>query len=275
MSEEQPISTTNTEAPQEPSTILGGGGEPPSADNLAFNPDHLPGELANEPSLRNFDSVEKLAKSYVHAVRKLGAPGEELVRINGETDRDEIYNRLGRPEDPGGYEFDGEVPDHFREASHKIGLSKDQARELVSYMAEQNKQQNESMRENYEKEQVNYQQSLQKEFGDDYNKNVELARRAFLQYGDAETVKFLEESGLGNHPGLIKTFSRIGQSLSEDNALLSGAGENLGGMSPVSAESRLAELRADKDFMQAYNDAYHPKHNDAVKRMTDLYQYMH
>ena len=134
MSEEQPISPTNTEAPQEPSTILGGGGEPQSADNLAFNPDHLPGELANEPSLRNFDSVEKLAKSYVHAVRKLGAPGEELVRINGETDRDEIYNRLGRPEEPGGYEFDGEVPDHFREASHKIGLSKDQARELVSYM---------------------------------------------------------------------------------------------------------------------------------------------
>lgn len=276
MSEEATSTTTNTEVPQEPSTILGGGGEPQGTEsNLAFNPDSLPGELANEPSLRNFDSIEKLAKSYVHAVRKLGAPGEELVRVNGEADKDEIYNRLGRPEDPGGYEFDGEVPDHFREASHKIGLNKDQARDLLGYISDQNKQHSESMRDNYEKEQVNYQQSLQKEFGDDYGKNVELARRAFLQYGDAETVKFLDESGLGNHPGLIKTFSRIGKSLSEDNALLSGAGENLGGMTPVSAQSRLSELRADAEFMKEYNDAYHPKHGEAVKRMSDLYEYMH
>ena len=86
MSEVEQTSTTNTEVAPEPSTILGGGGQPePTGD---FDPTTLPGELANEPSLRNFDSIEKLAKSYVHAVRKLGAPGEELVRINGETDKE-------------------------------------------------------------------------------------------------------------------------------------------------------------------------------------------
>lgn len=272
MSEVEQTSTTNTEVAPEPSTILGGGGQPEPTGN--FDPTTLPGELANEPSLRNFDSIEKLAKSYVHAVRKLGAPGEELVRINGETDKGEIYNRLGRPESPDGYSFDGETPDHFKKTAHDIGLNQDQANQLRSYLVDIAQQDNQSARDNFDRQQVEYQQQLQQEFGGDYNKNVELARRAFLRYGDADTVQFLEQSGLGNHPGLIKTFSKIGQALSEDGSVMLGTGEQLGGMSPATASSTMEDLRADADFMEAYRDAYHPKHSEAVKRMQDLYQYM-
>ena len=41
--------------------------EQPSA--LAFDVGSLPSELAGEPCLKNFDTVDKLANSYVHAVR--------------------------------------------------------------------------------------------------------------------------------------------------------------------------------------------------------------
>jgi len=276
MSEETTSLTQNTEAATEPNTILGSAGEPQAAasNQYAFDPTTLPGELANEPSLRNFDSIDKLAKSYVHAVRKLGAPGEELVRINGETDQGEIYNKLGRPESPEGYSFDGETPDHFKKTAHDLGLNQNQAGQLRDYLIGVGKQEDQTVRDNFDRQQVEYQQKLQQDFGTDYDKNVELARRAFLRYGDSETVEFLEQSGLGNHPGLIKTFSKIGQSLSEDGSIVLGAGEQLGGMTPATASSSIEDLKADSEFMSAYRDQYNPKHAEAVKRMTDLYQYL-
>ena len=178
-------------------------------------------------------------------MKKLGVPGEELVRVSSEGDKSEIYDKLGRPETPDGYQFEGNAPDHFKQAAHHIGLNQDQANLLANYLGQMGQADQKRMQGEYEQEQLNYQQEMQKEFGDNYIKNVELARRAFLQFGDNDTLKFLEQSGVGNHPGL------------------------------VTAEARINELKGDPEFMKEYNDAYHPKHVDAVKRMTELYNYLH
>ena len=84
---------------------------------LAFNRDILPEDLRLEPSLQSFDSVDKLAKSYVHAVRKLGVPADELVRMPKEMSAEqqaEIYERLGRPNSADEYVLDiGRVKPQF------------------------------------------------------------------------------------------------------------------------------------------------------------------
>ena len=77
-------------------------------NSLAFDPRSLPEDLANEPSLRSFDDVSKLAKSYVHLVKRMGAPPEQIVRLPSAPDDagwQEVYERLGRPADVSGYGF--------------------------------------------------------------------------------------------------------------------------------------------------------------------------
>ena len=95
---------------------------------LAFSAGSLPEGLRAEPSLQTFDSVDKLAKSYVNAVKKIGGDPANLVSIpqDGES-WDNFYNQMGRPETPEGYEF-GDDPDNelefYRNATHQLGLHK-------------------------------------------------------------------------------------------------------------------------------------------------------
>lgn len=56
--------------------------------------------------------------------------------------------------------------------------------------------------------------------GTDFLKNAELAKRVTLRFGDEALVKGLNETGLGNHPSLVKMFVRIGKLMSEDQLIL-------------------------------------------------------
>ena len=63
---------------------------------LAFDAGSLPEGLRAEPSLQTFDSVDKLAKSYVNAVKKIGGDPASLVSIPQEGESwDSFYNQMG------------------------------------------------------------------------------------------------------------------------------------------------------------------------------------
>jgi hypothetical protein len=53
--------------------------------------------------------------------------------------------------------------------------------------------------------------------GEAFNQSVTLANRAIEEFAPPELRKVLDESGLGNHPMLIKTFARIGKKMSNDS----------------------------------------------------------
>jgi len=59
--------------------------------------------------------------------------------------------------------------------------------------------------------------------GDNFAKNAELAKRVLDKYGSPELKKALNDTGLGNHPELVRVFTRIAQSMKEDNLVLGGA----------------------------------------------------
>ena len=273
--EENATSTTTNPESSTPGTILGGGDLPSTESSGSFNPDTLPVELRNEPSLRNFKTWDDLAKSYVHATKKLGAPSEELVRVASNGDLGEVYDRLGRPKTAAEYKFDGEAPEEFKQFAHDTGLSQDQASKFYDYLGNLGRESNEKAMKAYEQEQLQYQGQLNQEWGDDYKKNAELSRRAFLQFADADTVKFMEETGMGNHPGMTKMFARIGQFLTEDNRLVGGQDGLIGGMSPATAEAKIAERKSDPEFMKAYINGEHPDHANAVKEFQNLFNYLH
>tara|TARA_R100000234_G_scaffold80848_1_gene50773 strand:- start:3226 stop:4062 length:837 start_codon:yes stop_codon:yes gene_type:complete len=274
---EETATSTTSETPgvASPGTILGSGDLPSSESSGSFNPDTLPVELRNEPSLRNFKSWDDLAKSYVHAVKKLGAPGEELVRVPTNGDMNELYDRMGRPNSPSEYKFDSETPDEFKQFAHDTGLTQDQASKLHGYLGNLGRETNDKAQKAYEQEQLHYQNQLNQEWGDDYRKNSELARRAFLQFADQDLVKFMEQTGLGNHPGFAKMFNRMGEFLTEDNRLVGGNDGLVGGMSPTTAQAKITERKSDPEFMAAYMNGEHPEHANAVKEFQSLFNYLH
>ncbi len=52
--------------------------------------------------------------------------------------------------------------------------------------------------------------------------NVELAKRVVDRFGTDPLKKSLSESGLGNHPELVRLLVRIGKSMSEDQLVIAG-----------------------------------------------------
>lgn len=61
---------------------------------------------------------------------------------------------------------------------------------------------------------------LDKEIGgENFNKNVEFAHRAMKRFGNETLTKYLDESGLGNHPDVIRMFMKIGQAMAEDKII--------------------------------------------------------
>lgn len=62
-----------------------------------------------------------------------------------------------------------------------------------------------------------------KEFGgDNLTANLAIAKKAMDKFAAPEMKQWLEASGLGNHPEVIRTFFRIGKAISEDSFVQGG-----------------------------------------------------
>ncbi len=58
--------------------------------------------------------------------------------------------------------------------------------------------------------------------GDDFKKNAELSKRVIDRFSTVEFKKTLNETGFGNHPEVIRIFTRIGKLMGEDVLTKSG-----------------------------------------------------
>lgn len=84
---------------------------------------------------------------------------------------------------------------------------------------------------------------LQREWGDDFERNAELSRRSAAAYGGEELIGRLEQAGLGNDPIVIRAFYRIGREMAEDHILGDRALEG----SRRALEERAQALRSRSD----------------------------
>lgn len=60
--------------------------------------------------------------------------------------------------------------------------------------------------------------------GPDFNKNVEYAHRALEKFASVELKEALKTTGFGNHPELVRVFSRIGKAMADDTFVRGGSG---------------------------------------------------
>lgn len=244
----------------------------------------LPEDLREEPSLADFKDVAGLAKSYVHAQKLVGR--DKMPVPTDDSDElawSDVYNKLGRPEDPTGYEFNSLNPeedgfkvqpeflDNFKKTAHDLGLNAKQADGALGFMKDFVMQTKAEAATAFEKQ---YEQStieLRKEFGATYDAKVKGASRALDHFGGDAVREKLYNLGLDNDPDVVRMFAKLYEQIGEDK--FGAADSGLGGMTPGEARNEIEKLKMDSNFMKVYTDRYNPGHGGAVNKMQELFKY--
>jgi len=139
----------------------------------------------------------------------------------------EYRRSLGIPDDPKDYHLplpEG-LPEGlstgddswFRELAHKHGLSKQQAENVFQDYYQSVGEQFQTQQAERQRQKQQAVAELQREYGGEYNAKLTQGRRAIQEIGGADFAKYLEESGLGDDPRMIRAAIRMGEMIGEDS----------------------------------------------------------
>lgn len=202
-------------------------------DPLKQHEAFLPYKTKNELWNGHIDTVTKLKETegkLANSIPKLGEnPTEEEVSS--------FRKAVGIPETPDGYEFvrpdlpegievSKEIESAFRSKFHDLGIPAQAGKELYNYYMNfwlgALKADGEAKMQAVEEGIAN----LEKEWGsrdsEQYKANMTLMGRAVDKFGGGDLKKYLDDTGLGNHPLFVKTFVQIGKAMSEDTLVTGG-----------------------------------------------------
>jgi hypothetical protein len=269
-SEQTTAVVQNTEATAEVNnTVLT---EQPKQTNFQ---DLIPESFKEEKSLSNFNNMEDFVKSYLHAQKLVGADKIPVPNKHA-TDEDwnEVFKRLGAPDTPDGYKYnfkDQEVDENsvkaFNETAHRLGLLPKQAEGLIKFYNELNQNQSQSLEEQAATAQMNTEAELKKEFGPQYAKRLDQAKKlAVNSLGEDflnDTI-LKDGSRLGDNLTVIKAFSELADKLSED-PIIQGDGSQY--MTAKDIEKEITELTQEGS---AYWNKTHPNHRKSVEEVLKL-----
>jgi hypothetical protein len=196
----------------------------------------LTGDLQPNTFFDRFPSVSDLGKFALESEGKLTDFDTKLksaVVLPGEGAKDEewnpIYQKLGMPESMDKYSikkpedwptdlpYDPNGETWFRDIAFKNRLTDKQAASVHSeYLSliKTMKTQDDARRE---KEKDAALSTLKQEWGEDgWKANLVFVDQALQAFGDDDFKKYMDESGLGNDPRIIRAFSKIGAAMAED-----------------------------------------------------------
>ncbi len=124
-----------------------------------------------------------------------------------------------------GVELDNEALKDFEPVARDLNLTNEQAQKLVDAYPKilAGVQQRQAEAWQAQTEQWAADVKADKDIGGDkLTANLSSAQRALDQFGTPELKEYLNGTGLGNHPELVKTFIKIGKAMSEDG-MVSGS----------------------------------------------------
>ncbi|HEA0345081.1 TPA: peptidase [Salmonella enterica] len=135
-----------------------------------------------------------------------------------------------------GVELDTEALKEFEPVARELNLTNEQAQKLVDAYPKilAGVQQRQAEAWQAQTEQWAADVKADKEIGGDkLTANLSAAQRALEQFGDQELKEYLDSTGLGNHPALVKAFIKVGKAMSEDKVVTGG--HESGGSDLISA----------------------------------------
>lgn len=125
-----------------------------------------------------------------------------------------------------GKALDTELADDIKATAKELGLTQSQAQKLADLALKRTESAQSKQAEMLAQARDEWagQAKADKEFGGDaIEANLATARKALDTFGTPELKALLNESGLGNHPEVIRFFYRSGKAISEDRVIRGGA----------------------------------------------------
>ena len=273
-----------------PATPAPSGGDPIAAAPEVSIPenwkDALPAEFKEEPSLAAIKDVASLAKSYLHSQKMIGQNKVALPDKHATPDDwKSFYQRLGQPDSLEGYELqvpeDADFEDGFisqlKEQFFNNNIMPNQANEILKWYAGANQQAIDAALERQEQARGQQLNELKQELGQAFEQSVHLAKAAKNHLAKSMGLKpdhvnsWLNETGVGDDPMMIKMLAKVGEILKEDK-IIEGFGEQQA-VSPKELQSKANAMLADPQH--PVNVKTHPNHKAAIEELQSYFQQMH
>jgi|TARA_R100001460_G_scaffold19719_3_gene40906 hypothetical protein len=188
-------------------------------------------EFRNDPNISKFTEIDALAKSYINATRMIGSDKVIIPNNNSTDDQwNEVYDKLGRPESSDKYKLDfkSEVTPidenaikAFADVAHKTGLNEKQAQSILDFYKQNSESTAQQLKIDTETAQAKSEQLLRQEWGKQYDENINKAAAIAKANMPSDVLDMQLKDGtrLGDHPDVIKGFSKIAGLLSEDKVI--------------------------------------------------------
>ena len=234
-------------------------------------------EFRKDPSIEKFTEIDALAKSYINATKMIGQDKIVIPTKNSTQEAwDEAYEKLGRPESPDKYNLkiesdvinmDENAIKSFAEQSHKLGLNSKQAEGILDFYKNNMEGSAQQSKIDTETAQAQSEQELRSEWGRDFDAKVQQAGAIAKANINPEVLDMTLSSGirLGDHPEIIKGFSKIANMMSEDK-IVSTESENVNSVADI--ESEISAITNNTDG--PYWNKQHPDHDKVVQQVYTL-----
>lgn len=143
--------------------------------------------------------------------------GDDKGDADGNKDAPGEYDEFTIPE---GMELDKGAMDTFKPIAKELGLSQDQAQKLVDVYSNANADAQSTLATQIDALHESWKQEVKDDpilGGVKFDETIATARTFINGYGDQKLTDVLNETGLGNHPAVVKLFYKLGRSVAEDN----------------------------------------------------------
>jgi len=241
-----------------------------------------PGAARDLVVTKGYGNPDEIANAYYNANKILGG-ATDVLTIPGEKATPEqitaFRTKLGVPTDAAGYEFDltkiknvnEPMVEFGRKMFHEIGVPAKQAQRALDMWEDFVGEQNRSMDATAETKNIAEVDAVKAKLGAGAEEFLANGKRAVAAMGLSDEALGRMESAAGAG-AIVELLGIMGKGLRE-GAFLPGAGaqqdETLN--SPEAAQAEIAKLQGSKEFQEKYNNANHPEHAAALKRMEQLF----
>jgi len=238
----------------------------------------LPAEIRGEGALKNFNGADggaKLAKSYLNLNQAFSSRSMADAPVPGDdAGRRAVLAKLGAapPESADKYNLpDKPSAKALRDVFHRHGLSAKQAEGLFADMDGGETRAVADRAARLTARKADAEKALRTEWGQQYDANMELAKRGAESFLGKEFRELMEATGFDSHPDMRKLLYGAGRALKE-GTMLTGAGP-AGGLNSAAAiraertkvETEMATLQKQTGF-----DPVNPAFQAVLARRAEL-----
>ncbi|WP_367364474.1 hypothetical protein [Candidatus Tisiphia endosymbiont of Nedyus quadrimaculatus] len=232
----------------------------------------LPEDIRKAESLSKFKDVSSLAQSYLEAEKSLN----QRIAVPKDDSSDEewqkFYSRMGLPEDKKYTDKrskeDEEYLTRYEDMFYQSGLSKRQGEKLLNSLYGFSQDLQKQQKNAIEQTRHSHIGWLKNTYGEGFDSKMTVMQAALSKFGTKELAELIEDSNYS--PALVDLLVRVGETLKSDSLVTGNESPTI--TSRDKALQEINRLESDTEFMVKLNGKNHTGHNQAVKRMEELYK---